>query len=324
MSIFNILTFLVVVFSLISIYLVFKFLLNNYRRKLRLNLVMSEFKKDVQTHKKENENAFTKKKKTKKRVIKWYAKIPFFGDIYKALVIFNLQYLVVPALFIPFILGFLVDPIVPLNVLPAQITIPFNSLVSAFFTGKVFMFLAQRHANKLSDDIPVFLDAVERGLRVGKPFSQVIGDVGDELNKPMRAIVRDVKNSIDIGMNPADVFIEYGDSTGVESFYFIAALLSANASSGGSMAPAFESLSNTVRLNKELNIKIEALSTETKFAGYMLAGMPFGFIIFISSSTPRMVENLWDTAAGNFVFMSTTLSIYISLLIMQRLSRIKT
>lgn len=322
MNVVSILTFLTVVAVGLGSYALGTSLLSKYRQERRLNKIADPFKADKKETSPELQ-AFNKKRKSSKREIKLIARIPLFGNLYRACVIYNYPWLTPLAFLVPFLVGYLLTPHMPIYVMPFGIKYTFSLLVSAFFCGRIAMFFAGKYQAKLDNNIPVLLDAITRGLRVGKSFTAVLEKVGDELEGPIKRIIEDIKEGLEVGVDPVEIFTEYGDSTGVESFHYIAALLAANQKSGGSMAPAFESLSNTIRAKKELIIKIDAMSQESKFTGYVMAILPFALVWNATAMKPELTENLWHTGIGNYVFIVVTFVVYIALLIMQFMSRMK-
>lgn len=299
-------------------------ILRAFRMRIKKDQALKKLAPEKQdTLFKENaEMAFGGRKK--QQTAKTYLfRIPIFGSIYRSMTTLGLWHLILPAMILPFLLGYPIALVLPLDLFPMSIKYPLGAFLGANIVMAYAGMKAAKYQNMLIDDIPVFLDAMARGLRVGKAFEDQLSTVGEELNPPMRRIVDELHTGISVGFDPADLFVEQGDRTGIDGFYFIAAALSANQVSGGSIAPGIESLSEQQRMNKELVMKVKSLTSEANFAGYFLAGLPLFFVVLLTYTKPQFVVRLYDTVTGHWVLVFAFFAIYTAVMIMRKLASIK-
>ena len=266
--------------------------------------------------------AFKGKKKQKTARTALF-RIPVFGSIYRNIATLGRWHLVVPAILAPFVLGYAIAIVLPLPLFPMSIKYPLGLFLGANIVMIYTGMQAAKYQTMLMDDIPVFLDSMTRGLRVGKSFEEQLATVGEELNPPMKRIVDEIHKGISVGFDPAELFVEQGDRTGIDGFYFIAAALAANQISGGSISSGIESLSEQQRMNKELVMKVKSLTSEANFAGYFLAALPFFFVVFLTYTKPRFTQHLYDTETGHWVLVGASFAIYVAVMIMRKLASIK-
>lgn len=266
--------------------------------------------------------AFKGKKKQKTARTALF-RIPIFGSIYRNIATLGRWHLVVPAILAPFVLGYVIAIVLPLPLFPMSLKYPLGLFLGANIVMIYTGMQAAKYQTMLMDDIPVFLDSMTRGLRVGKSFEEQLATVGEELNPPMKRIVDEIHKGISVGFDPAELFVEQGDRTGIDGFYFIAAALAANQISGGSISSGIESLSEQQRMNKELVMKVKSLTSEANFAGYFLAALPFFFVVFLTYTKPRFTQHLYDTETGHWVLVGASFAIYVAVMIMRKLASIK-
>ena len=299
-------------------------ILRAVRLRLKKDHALKRFAPEAKNDlfKEEFDFAFNGKKKQKTAKTALF-RIPIFGAIYRNISTLGHWHLVVPAMIAPFILAYPMALVLPLPLFAMNIKYALGVFLGANIVMAYTGMQAAKYQKMLLDDIPVFLDSMTRGLRVGKSFEDQLATVGDELNPPMKRIVDELHKGISVGFDPADLFVEQGDRTGVDGFYFVAAALSANQISGGSMAPGIDSLSEQQRMNKELVMKVKSLTSEANFAGYFLAGLPFFFLVFLTMTKPRFTQHLYDTLTGHWVLVGATGAIYIAVMIMRKLASIK-
>lgn len=123
-----------------------------------------------------------------------------------------------------------------------------------------------------------FPDAIEllvRGLRSGLPISETLGVVGSEVPGPVGVEFRAVSDKIKIGRSMDAALQETADRLGTAEFQFFCITLQIQRETGGNLAETLSNLANVLRGRAQMQLKIRAMSSESKASAYIIGSLPF-------------------------------------------------
>lgn len=257
--------------------------------------------------------------KSEKR--KLYTRIPIISKMLKYVSKSPFGKLAYPLFFLMLSASYPLYLMSPFDVVWRWVEFSWVFILTLFFTNAFFKYFYEKQQDMLDNDITVFLDSLARGVRVGKPFEAILLDMGDELTKPMRKIVKQITDNIAVGLNPADIFKKEAVEKEVDGFFFVSATLNASAESGGSIGPAIDNLSNIIKSNRELKLKVKSLAAQSKFSAYVLSAMPFVGLQIMGNAADNTL--FYTTLAGNLIYMVSILLIISAFSIIQKMASIK-
>ena len=252
---------------------------------------------------------------------KLYSRIPLFSKMLKYVSKSPFGKWAYPLFFIMLASSYPLYILSPFDVVWGWVEFSWVFILTLVATNAVFKYFYEKQQEILDNDITVFLDSLSRGVRVGKPFEAILLDMGDELTKPMRKIVKQITDNIAVGLNPADIFKKEAVEKEVDGFFFVSATLNASAESGGSIGPAIDNLSNIIKSNRELKLKVKSLAAQSKFSAYVLSALPFVGLQIMGGAADNTL--FYTTLPGNLIYMISILLIVTAFSTIQKMANIK-
>jgi tight adherence protein B len=158
-----------------------------------------------------------------------------------------------------------------------------------------------------------FPDAIEllvRGLRSGLPISETLGVVASEVPGPVGVEFRAVSDKIKIGRTMDAAMQETADRLGTPEFQFFCISLTIQRETGGNLAETLSNLATVLRMRAQMQLKIRAMSSESKASAYIIGALPFIVFGLIYGINPHYMGGFFiDTrlmmiGAGGLVWMS--------------------
>jgi tight adherence protein B len=166
---------------------------------------------------------------------------------------------------------------------------------------------------RIRDFTARFPDAIElmvRGLRSGLPISETLGIVGTEIPGPVGVEFRGVCDRIKIGRSMDEALQETANRLGTPEFQFYCITLNIQRETGGNLAETLSNLADVLRKRAQMNLKIKAMSSESKASAYIVGSLPFIVFGLVWSINPEYLdgffseERLMIAGAGGLIWMS--------------------
>ena len=250
-------------------------------------------------------------------------RVPFVGKL-----VDEAAYIGMGKFSVPFVVGLLslswpLSHWLPIDHLPHAVPFVVALVISIIGSGALLGIIAGKKRDRIEADIPVFLDALARGLRVGKPFERSLTEGSELLGPAMKTAVEEIRIGTSVGFSASAMFEQQAHKTGVAGFHFISAALQAWERSGGDMAPAMESLSGVARSQRDIRLKVKSHAAQGKFGGYLITGLPVAFLIIFTNFKFVMVENFYAHSIGNVALVVVLCLVFASYLAVNKIASMK-
>src|SRR4029450_765749 len=114
-----------------------------------------------------------------------------------------------------------------------------------------------------------------RRLRSGLRIPETLGIVSGEIPGPVGAEFRAVSDKMKIGRTMEAALQETADRLGTAEFQFFVITLAIQRETGGNLAETLSNLADVLRKRGQMELKIRAMSSESKASAYIVGSLPF-------------------------------------------------
>lgn len=167
----------------------------------------------------------------------------------------------------------------------------------------VLRYLTARKMKSLVRQLPVALDVIVRGVRVGMPLGQCFQVLASEAEEPIKSQFRRVVEALALNMSLAESTNRMAIETNSSDFEFLAAVVEIQQRSGGNISNALVNLAELLRARAMLREKVKAISMEARASAAIIGSLPIGVGLILALIAPDYVGVLWRTSVGNYVLL---------------------
>jgi tight adherence protein B len=164
---------------------------------------------------------------------------------------------------------------------------------------------------------------ISRALRAGHAFSGALGMVGEEMKGPIGPEFRTTFEEINYGVALDEAMTNLAMRVPINDLrYFVIAVL-IQRESGGNLAEILDTIGNLVRDRLKLFDKIRVLSAEGRLSAWILGLLPFCTAGLILVVNPGFMRILWEDPMGVQMVGGAVLSMFMGVLWMRKIIRIR-
>ena len=197
--------------------------------------------------------------------------------------------------------------------------------LAGMFIGAVGMplwilsFKRKRRMEVFMKEFPNAVDVIVRGLRAGLPLNDCVRIIGQEAAEPVKGEFRTSQESMAVGITLPDAMGELYTRVPVSEVNFFAIVLQIQARSGGNLSEALNNLSKVIRERRKMKMKIQAVSMEAKASAMIIGSLPPFVAVAVFLTSPKYIEQLWTTQAGQVATFCCLLWMTVGVLIMKKM-----
>ncbi|MCO6451655.1 MAG: type II secretion system F family protein [Caldilineales bacterium] len=136
------------------------------------------------------------------------------------------------------------------------------------------------------------LNLLVTSLRAGFGLTQALASVSTEMPSPAADEFDRVLKETMLGYSLHEALDRLVERIGSEDLELVATSIHIQAEVGGNLAEVLENIAGTIRARIELDQKIRSLTSEQRYSGTMLAGLPFLLAAVISVINPGYMMEL--------------------------------
>ena len=159
--------------------------------------------------------------------------------------------------------------------------------------------LAARNVAGLIRELPFMLDGVRQHLNVGASLQQAltrgVEQGGPEIGRFFLPVVRRMQN----GATPSESLSWLAGRLAVPEIDMLALAVQSNLRFGGAISPVLANLAQILRDRARVARELRAATAETRFSGWILAGLPVLAMLFLAFGNPKYLAFLTSTPIGH-------------------------
>ncbi|MFV3402550.1 type II secretion system F family protein [Pseudomonas sp. NY15463] len=181
-----------------------------------------------------------------------------------------------------------------------------------------------RHLSELKQSLPEAIDAITRTARAGVPVSNAFALVAPNLPGPLSREFALIDNWLRLGVPLRQAMQDSAKRVPLNEYRFFAVILIINQEAGGRLGETLDRLAATLRERQELNLKIQAKTSEARASAKIVASLVPLALGYLYMSAPNDFKFLLNDPTGNavlfYAFGSVALGLTITQLMVRRVS----
>jgi tight adherence protein B len=148
----------------------------------------------------------------------------------------------------------------------------------------------RRRVKRFNAQLVEALQAMANAFKAGLTFPQAIEQVAREAQPPLSQEFGLFVKEVKLGVPLEEALINMSKRVGSEDLELVVVSTNVARQLGGNMAEMFETISQTIRERFRLEGKIDALTSQGKMQGWIVASMPAVLGIVINYMRPDLME----------------------------------
>ncbi|WP_309888684.1 type II secretion system F family protein [Archangium sp.] len=166
------------------------------------------------------------------------------------------------------------------------------------------------------------LQAMANAFKAGLTFPQAIEHVAREAQPPLSQEFGLFVKEVKLGVPLEEALINMGRRVGSDDLELVVVATNIARQLGGNMAEMFETISNVIRERFRLEGKIDALTSQGKLQGWVVAAMPAILGMVLNYMRPDLMEPMMDHWFGYILVTIIAIMEVLGVLIIRRIVNI--
>lgn len=183
--------------------------------------------------------------------------------------------------------------------------------------------LARRARAAFSRNFPVAVTTIIRSLRAGLPITSAIAEVARGKAGSIAGIFAGVVENIGLGQPVEAALWTAARRIGVAEFDFLVVTIALQRETGGNLAETLSGLDDSLRMRRQLALKVRALAAEARASAMIIGSLPFVMGALLWMTSPEYLLPLFTTSLGKAMLGGGLASIAVGGIIIGQMMTIK-
>jgi tight adherence protein B len=140
--------------------------------------------------------------------------------------------------------------------------------------------------------------SITAAIRAGRSVPQAVSFCADEAREPLRASLRELDRSLELGVPLDDAMKAWTAEVGTDDARLVAGVLTLHRRSGGDLPRVLDGVAGTLRQRRSAVREVRALTAQARLSGTILGVLPFGFFAFLWLTSRSEIEGAFRSPAG--------------------------
>ena len=163
----------------------------------------------------------------------------------------------------------------------------------------------QRRAEAaFTEAFPDTVDSVTRMLQAGMPVASALRSIANDAAEPISGVFGKIADQTNIGVSISDALDASSRQIGLPDFRFFAVAIILQSATGGNLVSTLEKLSEIMRKRRAVRKKAKAVTSEVRFAAYLLGALPFVTVGVLLVIQPDYLVILFADTRGRVILWS--------------------
>ncbi len=180
----------------------------------------------------------------------------------------------------------------------------------------------KRRIKKFNVQLVDALQAMANAFKAGLTFPQAIEHVAREAQPPLAQEFGLFVKEIKLGVPLEEALINMGRRVGSDDLELVVVATNIARQLGGNMAEMFETISSVIRERFRLEGKIDALTSQGKLQGWVVAAMPAILGMVLNYMRPDLMEPMMDHWFGYVLVTVIAIMEVLGVIIIRRIVNI--
>lgn len=175
----------------------------------------------------------------------------------------------------------------------------------------------------VDDQLVDLLSLCSNSLRSGWGFLQALEHVSKELPAPISQEVTQMLEEVSLGATPEDALMALQQRVPSYDLELIVTAVLIQRRAGGNLAEMMDNIAHTIRERVALLGEIRTITAESRMSMWLLALLPIGLLLILSTANPTYIEPLMVDPRGRLILMGAGGLEFMGVLILRRLANIR-
>jgi tight adherence protein B len=184
-------------------------------------------------------------------------------------------------------------------------------------------FLARRARAAFSRGFPDAVATIIRSLRAGLPVTAAIAEVARGKAGSIAKTFAGIVENIGLGQPVEAALWTAARRIGVAEFDFLVVTIALQRETGGNLAETLTGLDDTLRMRRQLALKVRALAAEARASAMIIGSLPFVMAALLWMTSPEYLLPLFTTTLGKAMLGGGLASIAVGGIIISQMMTIK-
>ena len=180
----------------------------------------------------------------------------------------------------------------------------------------------KRRIKKFNVQLVDALQAMANAFKAGLTFPQAIEHVAREAQPPLAQEFGLFVKEVKLGVPLEEALINMGRRVGSDDLELVVVATNIARQLGGNMAEMFETISNVIRERFRLEGKIDALTSQGKLQGWIVAAMPLVLGLVLNAMRPDLMQPMLEHVFGYVLVTLVAVMEVLGVLIIRRIVNI--
>lgn len=174
-----------------------------------------------------------------------------------------------------------------------------GATIFGFFLPMLMVkYYRKRRIKKFNTQLVDALQAMANAFKAGLTFPQAIEHVSKESQPPLSQEFTLFVKEIKLGVPLEEALVNMAKRVGSDDLELVVVSTNIARQLGGNMAEMFETISGTIRERFRLEGKIDALTSQGKLQGWVVASMPLILGLVLNSMRPDLMQPMLNHLFG--------------------------
>jgi tight adherence protein B len=173
-----------------------------------------------------------------------------------------------------------------------------GTILGFFLPMMLVKYYRKRRIKKFNVQLVDALQAMANAFKAGLTFPQAIEHVAREAQAPLSQEFGLFVKEVKLGVPLEEALINMGKRVGSDDLELVVVATNIARQLGGNMAEMFETISTVIRERFRLEGKIDALTSQGKLQGWIVAAMPATLGMVLNYMRPDLMEPMMDHIFG--------------------------
>jgi tight adherence protein B len=157
---------------------------------------------------------------------------------------------------------------------------------------------ARARAAERDEQLVDAVASINAAIRAGRSVSQALSFCADEAREPLRASLRDLDRTLELGVPLDDAMKAWTVEVDTDDARLLAGVLTLHRRSGGDLPSVLDEVAGTLRERRAAVREVRALTAQARLSGTILGVLPFGFFAFLWLTSRSEIEGAFRSPAG--------------------------
>lgn len=194
------------------------------------------------------------------------------------------------------------------------------TICAALFIGQIRLGRSL-HRKVFDEKFPEVLGVVNSAVAAGSSINQALARCGENVEGEMGSLFNMINRRLNLGEDPERVFIDAWRAFCFRDFYFFFVVMLVSMQRGGQLRLLINRLSRIINVNKTLERRKKAMTSEARASAKIVAAIPILFFIGMKYLSPENFNFIMTDGTGRIILYYVIASEVIGIMIINLLVR---